>query len=82
MPLDTANAPAGPSPLWIIALFIATEMVAGVAAIATEDHIQLIFTLFVCAFPLLILAVFTLVLWKRPYSFYTPGEITPAHVGG
>jgi hypothetical protein len=77
MPLDTENATVGPSPLWIIALFIAlTEVVAGIAAIRTDEHIQLIFALFVCIFPLIVLGVFAVVLWKRPYSFYTPRDYT------
>src|SRR5688572_9888667 len=77
MTIDTSSAARQPSPLWILALFIAlTEVIAGLAAINTGDSVQVIFALFACLFPLLVLGAFFLVLWKRPYAFYTPRDYT------
>jgi hypothetical protein len=77
MTINTREAAQGPSPLWIIALFIAlSEVMAGVAAIATDGTSRLIFACFSVAFPLLVLAVFTWLLLKHPANLYSPGQFT------
>ncbi|PZD73573.1 hypothetical protein C1752_02039 [Acaryochloris thomasi RCC1774] len=63
------------TPLGIIALFISlSEAVAGVVAIQTDGHIQLILTLFVVFFPLHVSILFFYILWHRPIVFYHPKE--------
>ena len=82
MSLDVSNAPAGASPLWIIALFIAlSEATAGTAAIVTDGMARLIFGVFAAAFPVLVLGVFVWLLVRHAPKLYPPGqyskEITP-----
>lgn len=63
------------TPLGIIATFVAlSESVAGLAAIRTQNAVQLIFAVFAVTFPVLIAGVFFAVLWKRAYVFYSPQE--------
>lgn len=63
------------TPLWIIALFVSlTEAVLSIAVTQTSSNIQLILTVFVITFPLLIAIAFFTILWNRPYVFYPPTE--------
>jgi hypothetical protein len=67
----------GLSPLWMIALFLSfSETVLGIAVVQTSGGIQIALTCFVIAFPLVVSALFFLILWKRPYVFYPPGEFS------
>jgi len=80
--LDTSNAPASASPLWIIALFIAlSEATAGVAAIITNGVARLIFAVFAVSFPTVVFVVFVWLLVKHAPNLYAPGQyskdITP-----
>lgn len=82
MPLDTSQAPATASPLWVIALFIAlSEATAGIAAITTDGAARLIFACFAVAFPTVVFAVFVWLLVKHAPNLYAPrqysSEITP-----
>jgi hypothetical protein len=73
--LNTSDAPRYPSPLWIIALFIAlSETTTGVAAIVTEGAIALIFTIFAVTFPLVVLSVFIWLLLNHPGNLYSPWQ--------
>jgi hypothetical protein len=55
-PINTTSAPRAPSPLWIIALFIAlSEFMAGVAVIATSGRTQMVFAVFAVVFPAVVL---------------------------
>jgi hypothetical protein len=75
--INTAEAPASPSPLWIIALFIAlSEVVAGVAAITTDGTTRLIFAIFAVTFPIVVLASFVWLLLKHPGNLYSPWQYT------
>jgi hypothetical protein len=75
--LNTTGAPGSPSPLWIIALFIAlSEAIAFVAAIGTNGTPQLLFTIFAVAFPLVVLPTFTWLLLKHPGNLYSPAQYT------
>lgn len=75
--LNTHSAPSGPSPLWIIALFIAlSEVMAGVAAIGTDGGTRIAFATFAVAFPLIVLAVFIWLLLHHPANLYSPGQFT------
>jgi hypothetical protein len=77
MALDTGTSPSGPSPLWIIALFIAlSEVMAGVAAIATEGTSRLLFAYFAVGFPIIVLTVFVWLLLKHPLNLYSPAQFT------
>jgi hypothetical protein len=63
------------TPLGIIAAFIAlAETVAGLAAVKTGGSVQLMFAAFACSFPILIAAIFFLILWKRSYVLYPPRD--------
>ncbi len=63
------------TPLWIISLFVSlSETVLGIGAAKTEGGIQTALTVFVIAFPVLVATAFFLILWNRPYVFYSPGE--------
>lgn len=65
----------GLSPLWIIAIFLSfSETVLSVAVIHTAGGIQIALTTFVVVFPAIVCGLFFLILWKRPYVFYTPAE--------
>jgi hypothetical protein len=75
--LNTSTAPAYPSPLWIIALFIAlSEVTAGIAAIVTDGATRMIFAVFAVGFPILVLAVFLWLLIKYPANLYSPWQYT------
>src|SRR5262245_8985029 len=63
------------TPLWVISLFLSlTETVLGVGVIQTRGNVQWALVLFVTLFPLLIAVGFFVILWDRPYVFYSPGE--------
>lgn len=73
--IDTKQAPAYPSPLWIIALFIAlTEVTAGTAAITTDGTSRIIFTIFTVTFPLVVLGAFHWLLVNHPANLYGPWQ--------
>jgi hypothetical protein len=77
MPLNVSQAPSNPSPLWIIALFIAlSEAMAGAAAIAVGGGAQLIFAIFAVGFPILVFSVFMWMLVKHPANWYPPWQYT------
>jgi hypothetical protein len=74
---DTTAAPGYPSPLWIIALFVAlSETTAGVASITTDGTIALMFAIFTVVFPLLVLGVFVWLLLEHPGNLYSPWQYT------
>jgi hypothetical protein len=63
------------TPLGIIALFLAlTEIVASAASTQSSGVPQIILVTFVVTFPVMILCLFFLILWKKPYVFYSPKE--------
>jgi len=63
------------TPLWVIsALLGLCEIVTGIVGTQVTGNIQLILTLFVVIFPLLIAGAFFSILWKKPYVFYPPGD--------
>jgi hypothetical protein len=64
------------TPLWIVSLFLTlTETVLGVAVTQTVGGVQIALTVFVLGFP------FFLILWSRPWVFYSPGEYGDTDVG-
>lgn len=68
--------------LWIISLFLTlTETVLGVAVTQTIDGVQVALTDFVLGFPLSVAAAFFMILWIRPWVFYSPGEYGDTDVG-
>jgi hypothetical protein len=77
MPLNTSRAASAASPLWIIALFIAlSEVMAGVASIATDGTTRLLFAIFATGFPIGVFAVFVWLLIKHAPNLYSPGQYT------
>jgi hypothetical protein len=75
--LNVTDAPAHPSPLWIIALFIAlSEAVAVLAAVVTSGMVQTGFFVFAVSFPVLVFAVFLWLLLKHPANLYSPSQFT------
>lgn len=63
------------TPLWVISLFVSlTETVLGIGVIQTSGGIQIALTAFVIVFPLLVAGGFFLILWHKPYVFYSPTE--------
>ncbi len=70
------------TPLWIVSLFLTlTETVLGVAVTQTVGGVQVALTVFVLGFPLAVAAAFFLILWSRPWVFYSPGEYGDTDVG-
>jgi hypothetical protein len=64
-----------PTPLWIISLFVAlVEGVASIALVQTQGQVQLVLTIFVVTFPLLVALGFFIILWYKNYVFYSPSE--------
>ncbi|AEV85378.1 hypothetical protein ACWT_4358 [Actinoplanes sp. SE50] len=75
MPIDPSKAPASTSPLWIIALFIVlSEVMAGVASIATDGATRIIFAVFAVGFPLIVFAVFSYLLVGHTAKLYAPSQ--------
>ena len=63
------------TPLGIIALFISlSEAIAGIVVTQTSSATQIILTVFVVFFPIIISTMFFYVLWNRPQVFYHPKE--------
>lgn len=76
-PIDPSEAPAYPSPLWILALFIAlSEATAGIAAVVADGPTQMIFTVFAVVFPIAVLITFIWLLLKHPGNLYSPWQYT------
>jgi len=70
------------TPLWVISLFVSlTEVMTGIAATQTSGGIQVALTSFVIAFPVLIATAFFVILWCKPYVFYSPTEYQGTDVG-
>jgi hypothetical protein len=78
MPRASTNSRTIPSkitPLWIVAAFVTlTETVLGMALTRVNGGVQVALTCFVILFALLVAGGFFLILWNRPYVFYSPGE--------
>ncbi|MPZ08823.1 MAG: hypothetical protein GEU89_01260 [Kiloniellaceae bacterium] len=67
------------TPLWVISLFVSLcEVVAGLAVTQAGGTVQLILTIFVVGFPILVASAFFAVLWRKPYVFYPPTEFGAA----
>lgn len=63
------------TPLGIIAIFASlAEISATVVLIQLPDSLQQIFIWFVIGFPLILIALFFYVLWKKPQNYYSPIE--------
>ena len=63
------------TPLWIIAAFVTlTEATLGYAVTKTTDGVQIALTVFVIIFAFLVAVAFFLILWQRPFVFYSPSE--------
>ena len=63
------------TPLWIIAAFVMlTEATLGYAITKTTDGVQIALTVFVIIFAFLVAVAFFLILWQRPFVFYSPSE--------
>jgi len=70
------------TPLWIVSLFLTlTETVLGIAVIQTVGGVQIALTVFVLTFPLGVAAAFFVILWSRPWVFYSPAEYGDTDVG-
>lgn len=63
------------TPLWIIAAFVTlTETVLGYAVTKTTAGVQVALTVFVILFAILVAIGFFMILWHRPFVFYSPSE--------
>lgn len=63
------------TPLWIVAAFVTlTESVLGIALTQVTNGVQIALTAFVIIFALFVSSMFFLILWSRPYVFYSPAE--------
>lgn len=78
MPGDVTNPRQGSTwftPLAIIAAFVTlTETVLGIGLTQVSGGVQVALTVFVIAFPTLVALAFFIILWSRPYVFYSPAE--------
>lgn len=75
----SSSLPRVTNPLWVISLFLGlTEITIGVAATRTAGWIAAMFAIFSVAFPTAIASVFFVVMWKKPYVFYAPGDFSEA----
>ncbi|HEY1574260.1 MAG TPA: hypothetical protein VGG05_23165 [Pseudonocardiaceae bacterium] len=65
------------NPLWVVSLFISvSEATTGVVTVKSTTWIQTMFAIFSVIFPCVVLAVFFLVLWKKPYVWYAPKDFS------
>ena len=63
------------TPLWIVATFVSlTEAVLGIALTQVTGGVQVALTCFVIVFALLVASAFFVILWNRPFVFYSPAE--------
>ena len=63
------------TPLGIVAAFVTlTESVLGIALTQVSGGVQIALTVFVIVFALLVAFAFFLILWFRPFVFYSPSE--------
>ena len=63
------------TPLGIVATFVTlTETVLGLALTQVVGGVQVALTVFVIAFALLVAGAFFVILWFRPFVFYSPSE--------
>lgn len=63
------------NPIWVISLFLGlSEVTTGVVATQSHDWVQAVFTIFSVAFPCVVMALFFIVLWKKPYVLYAPRD--------
>jgi hypothetical protein len=59
----------------MIACFLSlTEIALTIAATQTSGGIQIVLTIFVICFTVLVACAFFVILWNRPYVFYHPSE--------
>ncbi len=77
--MEKTGAPTKPkqplTPLWVISLFISlTETVLGLAVTKTTGTVQVMLTVFVIVFPVMIAAAFFVLLWFRPHHLYAPSD--------
>lgn len=72
---DSESAGATRNPLWVISLFLGLcQFVAGTVTALTAGAVQLIFSVFVVAYPVLVASAFFVILWKKPGVFYAPRD--------
>jgi hypothetical protein len=65
------------TPLGLMAIFVTlTETALGTVATQTTGTVQMLLTIFVITFPVLIAAAFFAILWDRPHHLYHPSEYT------
>lgn len=63
------------TPLGIISLFLGlAETVLVIAVTKVDGNLQMVLTIFVILFPALVAISFFVVLWNRPWVFYSPSE--------
>jgi hypothetical protein len=63
------------TPLGIVATFVTlTETVLGLALTQVTGGVQIALTVFVITFALLVAGAFFVILWFRPFVFYSPSE--------
>lgn len=63
------------SPLWVVAAFVTlTEVTLGVAITQVTGGVQVALTVFVMLFASVIAGAFFMILWHRPYVFYSPSD--------
>ena len=63
------------TPLGIVATFVTlTETVLGLALTQVANGVQVALTVFVIVFALLVAGAFFIILWFRPFVFYSPSE--------
>lgn len=63
------------TPLGLMTLFVSlTEAVLGTVTTLTTGTVQMVLTLFVVVYPVLIAGAFFVVLWNRPHHLYHPSE--------
>jgi hypothetical protein len=63
------------TPLGLMTLFVSlTEGVLGAVATQTTGTVQMLLTLFVIIYPVLIAGAFFVILWDRPHHLYHPSE--------
>lgn len=60
------------TPLWIVAAFVTlTETVLSYALTQVDDGVQVALTVFVITYAILVAGAFFVILWNRPYVFYS-----------
>jgi hypothetical protein len=69
------DRPTALNPLWIFSIFVGLcETTAGFAAAMLSGWVQAMLAIFAVSFPVVVLTVFLVILWRKPIVLYGPRD--------